>query len=113
MRLDVIAVIVAAVVTALVCGMFVARMRYEPATPRTVVALGLATGLCALIAVVAVPVIFSAAGQGDPLEAPANLLTATIETLVRPLTIIVVVLAADAGFVVGWLQMRRSQGGEQ
>ena len=109
MTLDVIAVIVAAIVTALVCATFVARTRHEPATSRSVLALGLAAGVCAVIALLAVQLV-PVAGQGDPLGTVGDLASTALENLVRPLTVIVAVVAANVGFVVGGLQIRPAQG---
>ena len=109
MTLDVIAIIVAAIVTALVCATFVARTRHEPTTPRSVLALGLAAGVCAVIAFLAVHLV-AVAGQGDPLGTVGDLASTAVENLVRPLAVIVAVVAANVGFVVGGLQLRPSQG---
>lgn len=107
--IDIVAVVVAVLVTAFVCVTFVARTRNVPPSSRSAVALGVAAGLSALVVVVAVPVIFSTAGQGDPLGTPGAMLDATVRTLVRPVTIIVTVLAFDAGFFTGWVRMRKAQ----
>ena len=107
--LDVVAVAVAAVVTTLVCVAFVARTRHEPATARTPVALGLAAGLSALVAVLAVHLV-GVAGQGDPLGTLGDLVTTGAGALVRPATLVAVALAAAAGVVVGRSRVRGSQG---
>jgi len=108
---DVIAVAAAALTVLAVCGAFLAGTHGRPTTTRTVGTLAVTAGLCALVVVVAVPVALTAAGQGDPLGAPGGIVTASLETLGRPLTIVVVVLAADVGFLLAWLRMRREQRG--
>ncbi len=107
---DVIAVAAAALTVLAVCGAFLASTNGRPTTMRTVGTLAVTAGLCALVVVVVVPVTLTAAGQGDPLTAPRTILAASAEALWRPLTVVVVVLAADAGFLLAWLRMRREQG---
>lgn len=99
---DVVAAVVAGVVTVLVCLVFAARTRHEPTTARTPLALGAAAGLSALVAVLAVHLV-PVAGRGDPLGTFGALLAAGGDALVRPATIAVVVLAAAAGVIVGVL----------
>lgn len=107
--LDIVAVVVATIVTALVCATFVARTRHEPSTTRSVLALGLAAGLCAVIAVLAVHLV-AVAGQGDAAGTFGELVSTGVETLLRPLTVVVAVVAANVGFVVGGFRMSGSQG---
>lgn len=102
---DVVAAVGAGVVTVLVCLAFAARTRHEPSTARTPLALGVGTGLSALVAVLAVHLV-PVAGQGDP-RVLGQLLTTGAEALVRPATIVVVVLAAAAGVIVGALLRNR------
>lgn len=97
---DIVAVVVAAVVVALVCAVFLARTRQVPPTPRLPLALGAAAGLAALVAVLVVHLV-PAAGQGDPLGTIRSLVTTGAEALVRPATIVVVVLAAVVGALLG------------
>ena len=108
---DVVTAVVAGVVTALVTALLLARTRHVPTNPRLPVTLAVAVGLCALVAVLAVALV-PLAGQGDPLGTAGDLFSTAARTLVRPLTIVVVVLAADVGFFAGWLRLRREKGSD-
>jgi len=110
---DTVAVVAAALVTGFVCLALLARTRHVPPTTRLPIALAVAAGLCALITVVVVPVALTGAGQGDPLGAPATMLEVGVGALARPLTLIVTVLAADVGFALGWVRMRRARRDER
>ena len=109
---DVVTVVVAGVVTAAVTALLLARTRHVPASSRLPATFAVAVGLCALVAVLAVALV-PLAGQGDPLGTTGDLVAMAARTLVRPLTIVVVVLAADVGFAAGWLRWRRETKGER